>query len=294
MSASTRPGVLLSQNFLTNSRLVASLLDRFACGGDSMVYEIGPGKGIITRQLALRYRKVVAIEKDARLAAQLTQEFSDWPNVTIITSDFLRYPLPHYPYTVFANIPFNITAAIMAKLTTNVSPPDSAHLVMQHEAAAMFVGTPRESLRTLLLKPWFETEIVHHFRRNDFTPAPRVEVVMLRLRKRGPPLISDEDRQFFRDFVVHAFTYWQPSGTHPLTNLLTTRQRALIQRTLDFDLASRPTSLTIEQWLRLFDQVKACGNYDLRQRLAGCERRLLRQQARLEKQHRTRRSRPAQ
>ena len=291
MSASTHPAVLRSQNFLTNSRLVASLLDQFGLGGNGVVYEIGPGKGIITRQLALRYRRVVAIEKDERLAERLQETFSSWPNVRIHTGDFLRYPLPHTLFTVVANIPFNITAAIMAKLTTAANPPDSAHLVMQREAAEMFVGRPRESLRTILVKPWFETEIIHHFRRTDFAPAPRVDVVMLRLRKRGPPLVSDDDRQFFRDFVVHVFTHWQPSGTHPLTNLLSTRQRAHAQRSLGFDLASRPTSLTLQQWLHLFEEVKAADHHAMRQRLAGSECRLLRQQARLEKQHRTRTSR---
>lgn len=295
MSASLRQSVQLSQNFLTNSNLVASLLDRFAPGGvgdHGVVYEIGPGKGIITRQLALRYRHVVAIEKDPRLAARLIETFSDWPNVTIHTGDFLGFPLPHSPYTVFANIPFNITAAIVTRLTATETPPDVAHLVMQREAAAMFMGKPHESLRTVLLKPWFETELVHRFQRSDFAPAPRVDVVMLRLRKRGPPLVSNTDRQFFRDFVVYVFTHWQPNGLNPLTNLFTGRQRARAERILGFDLSARPISLTFGQWLRLFEQVKATGRNDARQWLAGSEQRLLHQQARLEKQHRTRRSSP--
>lgn len=291
MSASLHQTALLSQNFLTDSRLVASLLDRFALGGESLVYEIGPGKGIITRQLALRYGHVVAIEKDEGLAARLIETFRDWPNVTIHVGDFLRYPLPHSPYTVFANIPFSITAAIVTRLTTAETPPDVAHLVMQREAAAMFMGKPHESLRTILLKPWFETEIVHRFQRSDFAPAPRVDVVMLRLRKRGPPLVSNADRQFFRDFVVYVFTHWQPNGLNPLISLFPARQRARAERMLGFDLSARPTSLTFGQWLRLFEHLKATGNCDVRSRLAGCERRLLHQQERLAKQHRTRRSR---
>jgi 23S rRNA (adenine-N6)-dimethyltransferase len=291
MSASLRQSALLSQNFLTDSRLVVSLLDRFAPGGDGdhgVVYEIGPGEGIITRQLALRYRQVVAIEKDQQLATYLIETFSGWPNVTIRAGDFLREPLPHSPYIVFANIPFNITAAIVTKLTAAETPPDVAYLVMQREAAAMFMGKPHESLRTILLKPWFETEIVYRFQRSDFAPAPRVDVVMLRLRKRGPPLVSNADRQFFRDFVVYVFTHWQPNRINPLTNLFTWRQCARAERILGFDLSARPTSLTLTQWLCLFERLKSAGNRDARQRLAGSERRLLRQQARLEKQHRTR------
>lgn len=287
MSASARPSVQLSQNFLTNSRLVASLLDRFDLGADSVVYEIGPGKGIITEQLALRFRRVIAIEKDQRLAASLMQKFGDWPNVTIHPGDFLRYPLPRNRYTVFANIPFNITAAIVTKLTTVENPPEVAYLAMQREAARMFIGKPHESLRTILLKPWFETEIVHHFQRSDFTPAPRVDVVMLRLRKRGPPLVGKMDRQLFRNFVVYLFTHWQPAGVNPLTNLFSGRQYAALERTLGIDLTARPTSFTLAQWLRLFERLKAVGNPTAPGLVAGSEQRLMRQQARLEKRHRT-------
>ncbi|HEU5347889.1 MAG TPA: rRNA adenine N-6-methyltransferase family protein, partial [Ktedonobacterales bacterium] len=117
MSSSVRQSVLLSQNFLKNSRLVASLLDRFNLNSDSVVYEIGPGEGVITEQLALRYKQVVAIEKDRYLAERLMRRFSDRPNVTIHCGDFLAYRLPGSPYNVFANIPFNITSAIVTRLT---------------------------------------------------------------------------------------------------------------------------------------------------------------------------------
>ena len=287
MSASARPSVQLSQNFLTNSRLVASLLDRFDLGADSVVYEIGPGKGIITEQLALRFRRVIAIEKDQRLAASLMRKFGDWPNVTIHPGDFLGYPLPHNSYNVFANIPFNITAAIVTKLTTVENPPEVAYLAMQREAGRMFIGKPQESLRTILLKPWFETEIVHRFQRSDFAPAPRVDVVMLRLRKRGPPLVGEMDRPFFRNFVVYVFTHGQPAGANPLTNLFPGRQRAVLERSLGIDLTARPTSLTLAQWLRLFERLKVVGNPTAPGLVAGSEQRLMRQQARLEKRHRT-------
>src|SRR5579864_7924255 len=200
MSSSIRQSVLYSQNFLKDSCLVASLLDRLCIGSDDVVYEIGPGRGIITEQLALRSKQVAAIEKDPRLAALLQQKFGDRPNVTIHLGDFLDYPLPRKPYKVCANIPFNSTSAIVRRLTTAKYPPEDAYLTMQKQAAEMFLGQPHESLRAVLLKPWFEMEIVHRFRRRDFMPVPRVDVVMLRLRKRGPPLVHDADRQCFRDF----------------------------------------------------------------------------------------------
>jgi len=281
----------LSQNFLKDPCLVASLLDRFDLGQDSLVYEIGPGEGIITEQLALRFKQVIAIEKDPFLACLLQRKFSGWPNVTIHSGDFLRHRLPCSPYKVFANIPFNITSEIVNRLIGAGYPPSDAYLAIQQEAADMFIGKPRESLRTILLKPWFETDIVHRFQRWDFVPAPRVDVVMLRLRKRGPPLVNTTDQQYFRDFVVHVFTRWQPTGHNPLNDIFTGRQRRYIERELGFDLSATPTSFSIEQWLTLFGQLKIVGNARALQTIAGSEKRLLAQQSRLQKIRRTRSAR---
>jgi 16S rRNA A1518/A1519 N6-dimethyltransferase RsmA/KsgA/DIM1 with predicted DNA glycosylase/AP lyase activity len=101
MPASSRHSVCYSQNFLKEPDLVAWLLDQSSLEREDVVYEIGPGKGLITRQLALRYWRVVAIEKDSRLTAWLQREFAGWPNVTIHQGDFLDYRLPCQPYKVF-------------------------------------------------------------------------------------------------------------------------------------------------------------------------------------------------
>lgn len=288
MSASIRPSVLYAQNFLQDSRLVSSLLDKVDLKSDDVVYEIGPGKGIITEQLALRFKRVVAIEKDPRLSALLFQKFADRPNVTIHPGDFLNYPLPRKPYKVFANIPFNITTSIVTRLTAAEYPPEDAYLMMQREAAEMFLGKPRESLRSLLLKPRFRMEMIHRFQRADFLPAPRVDVVLLRVHKRGPPLLQGADRQCFRDFVVHLFTTWDPAASTPLKSIFTWPQRKYIQRELGLGPDIIPTSISFEQWLRLFAYFKMVGNERAFQMIAGSEKRLIQQQNKLQKIHRTR------
>ena len=288
LSPSRLPDIRYSQNFLRDPCLVASLLDVCQLAPDSLVYEIGPGKGIITGQLALRYQRVVAVEKDPCLAARLRERFADRPNVTIYHDDFLRFSLPREPYHVVANTPFTITSAIVAKLTVGGCMPESAHLIMQREAADTLLGRPHESLRTILLKPWFEAEPLHHFRRTDFTPAPRVDVVMLRLRKRGPPLVPPADRQYFRDFAVHVFTAWQPTVEQTLKRLCGRRQLDAIRRRLDFDLAIIPTDMTIERWLKLFASFQTITGEHGRAAVAGSEKRLAQQQSMLEKTHRTR------
>lgn len=288
MSNPLRRSVLYSQNFLKSSRLVASLLDRCTIRPCDIVYEIGPGKGIITEQLAARCQQVVAIEKDPLLAAELRQKFADVPNITIHDGDFLHFRLPAAPYKVCASIPFNITTAIMTRLTTAPCLPEEAYLAMQREAACKFLGQPSASLYAVLLKPWFELDIVHRFRRHDFVPEPRVDVVMLRLRKRGPPLVSQRNRQAFRDFVVYSFTAWRPTVSDTLREIFTAKQirRAASEAGIDFD--DTPSSLTCEQWLALFESFKQVTNDMAWQMIKGSEQRLQNQQERLQKIHRTR------
>ena len=256
MSASLQQCLLYSQNSLKDPHLVARLLDRSSIGQNDVVYEIGPGTGIITAQLALRSKQVVAIEKDARLAALLRERFVSRPTVTIHTSDFLRYPLPQKPYKVFANIPFTITTAIVTRLTAAEYPPEDAYLAMQKEAAERFLGKPHESLYAVLLKPWFELEVVHCFRREDFVPEPGVDVVMLRLHKRGPPLVKRADRQRFRDFVVYGFTTRRPTLGSILKGVFSGQQLKHMSRELGFALDATPTLLTFEQWLNIFEHFK--------------------------------------
>jgi 23S rRNA (adenine-N6)-dimethyltransferase len=288
MSSSFHQSIFYAQHFLKDPCLVDSLLDRCTIGHDDVVYEIGPGKGIITEQLARRCKQVVAIEKDPQLSALLLQKFAGMPNVSIHEGDFLHYRLPRKPYKMFANIPFNITKAIVTRLTAAEYPPEDAYLAMQKEAAEMFLGKPHESLRSVLLKPWFEVEIVHRFRHKDFVPEPRVDVVMLRLRKRGPPLVNPVVRQCFRDFVVYGFTTWRPALGSVLKGIFTGQQLKHMRKELGFDLDATPTSLTFEQWLNVFEYFKNVGNEQAMHTIMGSEKRLIQQQKRLQKVHRTR------
>ena len=252
MSASYLPNLYISQNFIRDPRLVAALIKRSSLGPEDLVYEIGPGKGIITAQLARFCKRVIAIEKDPALALMLQKKFGHQPNLTIYNADFLRQSLPRQPYKVFSNIPFNITSAIVTRLTIAANPPQDAYLVMQKEAAEMYLGIPNESLRSILLKPWFELKVMHRFRRCDFSPQPGVDSVLLRLCKRSRPLVQHADRRLFRDFVAHGFTTWQPNRGEIFRDIFSYRQLKHISRQLKVDLKATPTRLNLEDWLNLF------------------------------------------
>ena len=282
-----RRSVVYSQNFLRSGRLVDRLLDRSSIGPGDLVWGIGPGRGRITERLARRCRQVVAIEKDPGLVVSLRRRFAGTPNVAVREGDFLRCRLPDGPYKVFASIPFNVTTEIVTRLTAAPRPPDDAYLVVQREAAGRIVGGPRESLYGLLLKPWFEPSVVHRFRRTDFDPAPRVDAVMLRLRKRGPLLIGAREARLYRDFVAYGFTAWRPSLLEALAGLLGRRGAEAAVRSAGVDPGATPSSVCFEQWLCLFGALQA-GDGRLARCVGGAEERLRRRQRGLRKVHQTR------
>ncbi len=287
-----RQRIAYAQNFLRSPRVADEVLDRAGIGADDLVYEIGPGTGIITERLAKRCRQVVAVEKDQRLAQRLRTRFARCPGVTVFEGDFLDFPLPLTPYKVFANVPFNVTAAIVTRLTSAREAPDDAYLAVQREAAARVLGrpaAPAESLYGVLLKPWFEPSVIYTFRRADFVPEPGVEVVMLRLRKRGPPLLAAGEAQRFRDLVTYCFTAWRPTVGHALASVLNPAQLAALGRAAGVALKMKPADVPFEQWLVLFRALAAVGGERAWAGIAGAEARLREQQAGLQKLHRTRR-----
>jgi len=186
-----------SQRFLRNSKLVESLVAKSNIGVEDIVYEIGPGKGIITEQLAKRCRKVVAIELDRKLYKELVEKFRENSVVEIQFGDFLRYNLPkEEAYKVFSNIPFNITADIISKLTSINTSLLEAYLIVQKEAAERFAGRPynKECQFSLFLKPFFRFKILHRFKQDDFHPKPHVEVVLLGITRRKYFLVKEKQR----------------------------------------------------------------------------------------------------
>ncbi|MGH2451475.1 MAG: rRNA adenine N-6-methyltransferase family protein [Candidatus Limnocylindria bacterium] len=292
MARKTRSAKWHTQNYLRGASLARVLVDQARLTRRDVVYEIGAGTGMITALLADRCRAVVANEIDRRLCAGLRVRFADYQNVQIRCRDFLSEALPHEPYKVLANPPFDITSAIIAKLVSAGRSPEDIFLVVQREAAARYCGMPDETLAALLLKPFFAPAVVHHFERTDFVPAPSVEVVMLRLRKRGPPLVAPADAQAYRDVVVSCFTAWRPTISAALARPLGPRAMRRLLDAADLNPALRPAQVPFDAWLRLFATFMRMPKA-LRTRVAGAEARLRRQQSHLRKEHRSRAPRDA-
>jgi 23S rRNA (adenine-N6)-dimethyltransferase len=277
----------ISQNFLHSRALVDRLLDASSVRAGDLVFDLGAGHGLISERLAQRGCRVVVVEKDVELAAHLHARLNDTPTVHVRQADMLSLPLPRQPYKVFANIPFNATAAIVNRLTQARHPPEDSYLVVQAEAADRFIGQPGGTLISALFEPWFEPTLVHHFDRTDFAPAPRVDAVMLRLRKRGPPLVPVADTGMYRDFVVSVFAGRHRSVQDNLRDLVGWQRARRTMARLRLDPTSTASEVSLACWLDLFEVFRAAAAQSTVSGVVGAERRLVRQQQRLRKPQRT-------
>ena len=286
-----RKSIAYSQNFLRSRGLIAELIHKSSITQDDIVYEIGSGEGIITQELAKQCKQVVSIEIDQELHSKLLPKLAEFGNAQIVLGDFLVYRLPNNSYKVFSNIPFNITSQVVRKLTQAQFPPLDAYLIMQLEAAEKFGGSScdaKETQFSILIKPWFELEVVHKFKRTDFYPVPSVDTVLLRLRKRDKSLVQQTDKQLYEDFIVYAFSQWKPTLREGLRLVFTNNQYARLATNFKLPNNAVPTQLDFNQWLGLFSYFSQSVDDTRKQVVAGSAMKQSQEQAKLQKINRTR------
>lgn len=282
-----------SQNFLHSTKLVSDLLQKSSINKDDTVIEIGPGKGIITKQLAKQCKKVYAIEYDFCLYEKLKHLFGDTKNVEIIYGDFLKTDIPsNDKYKVFSSIPYNITAEILSRLTSVSNIPENSYIILQEEAARKYAGDPynKESMRSLLLKPYFDFKIIYRLKNTDFTPVPKVNSVMLHIEKRSNALVESQETDLYKDFISYIFKMKGRNLRERLKYIFSNEQLKRLSKNIEFKITDSPTDLNFKQWLKVF-QYFIIGVSSEKQKLVyGCYSKFLNEQKKINKIHRNRKS----
>jgi 16S rRNA (adenine1518-N6/adenine1519-N6)-dimethyltransferase len=182
----------MGQHFLIDSRVAARQVAHARIRPSDVVLEIGPGLGVLTRLLAARAKRVVAIEADRKFAAYLREQL---PDVEVISGDALKVEWPRFD-VIASNLPYQISSPLTFRLLEHSF--DRAVLMYQWEFARRMrakPGTPDYSRLTVGVYRRAECEILERVPRNAFHPQPNVDSAIVSLVPRPAPFrLSDADR----------------------------------------------------------------------------------------------------
>ncbi len=203
------PKKRLGQHFLIDRNTLNRIVDASEVGPGANVLEIGPGLGVVTRELAERGVRVVCVDIDPTLRPILEQTLTGYPPVEIVIEDFLKLDLPGFlsargggMWGVVGNLPYYITSPILEKLIQAKSHVEHAVLMVQREVADRLRAAPGSSdYGSLSIFVQFHCliESVMRVSRNIFYPIPEVDSEVIKLTPRSnPPATVNDEELFFR------------------------------------------------------------------------------------------------
>lgn len=184
-----KPDKSLGQHFLLDPSLLTRIVSSAGSLTGMHVIEIGPGPGGLTRALLESdAASILAVEIDERAVAAITALAASDPRLTVKSADALKLNLPDItpaPRAIIANLPYNIGTPLLIKWLAQAGAYQSMVLMFQLEVAARIVATPNTSAygRLSVLTQWLcDIDIAMHIPANAFSPPPKVESAIVRLR----------------------------------------------------------------------------------------------------------------
>ncbi|MGH1365240.1 MAG: 16S rRNA (adenine(1518)-N(6)/adenine(1519)-N(6))-dimethyltransferase RsmA [Calditrichia bacterium] len=254
-----RPRKRFGQNFLTDTYTMQRIVASLRLSADSLIVEIGPGKGALTRYLLESGHQYVGIEIDRNLASVLRREFSSNANFSLLEGDVLDLDLPTFlanhadkKVSIIGNIPYNITSPILFQLFENHNYLYEAVIMMQREVALRIAADPGGKLFGLLAinsKIYTEAEYLFSVGAGLFYPKPKVDSAVCRFTFKRDALQDFPDFALFQRIIRTAFQHRRKMLRKSLSMLFP----AELLSKLDADLTLRPERLSLEDWKKLAD-----------------------------------------
>ena len=213
MSSTRRPLKSLGQNFLIDNNIIDKIIQSAAIKPDDCVLEIGPGRGALTEYLVRKAGRLVLIEYDHALAAGLKELYADQPQVTVIDADILAVDLAVIlgdttGWKVVANLPYNISTAVLFRLMEVKDRLARMILMLQKEVGDRLVAAPDcadYGVTTVLLGLWFNIRREFLVPPGCFKPSPKVDSAVLSFVPLAVPRAPVGDEAVFRRVVKGAF-----------------------------------------------------------------------------------------
>lgn len=237
----------LGQNFLANPRILDKIVQAAEISKEDIVLEVGPGTGNLTKKLAEKAKRVIAIEKDRRLIEELKKLFKESENVEIIEGDILKIlpatlNIQHSKYKIVANIPYYITSNFLRTIFEKWPKPKLIVLTIQKEVAQRIMAKPpKMNLLALSVQFYAEPKIIAYISKNNFRPRPKVDSAIIKLTPKGE--INKERVEAALKLAKKAFA----GKRKQLKNTLGLE----ILKKSDINLKTRPEELSLSDWLKI-------------------------------------------
>lgn len=207
-----RPLKQLGQHFLIDTNIVRKSVALADLSGQETVFEIGPGRGILTRALCGVASRVIAVEIDRQLYEHLRDHTRDCANLELHHGDALNFPLSSLPEeaVVVANLPYYLSTALLFRLLDHRDRFSRLVLMLQTEVARRLIAGPGSKdygVLSVLTQVAAEVELAFHVSAQCFRPRPEVGSSVVKLRITRPGLVPPAQEKVFRLVVRASFAH---------------------------------------------------------------------------------------
>jgi 16S rRNA (adenine1518-N6/adenine1519-N6)-dimethyltransferase len=253
----------LGQNFLKDENIINKIVDSADIDKDTLVIEIGPGQGAISRKIVPRAKYSILYEIDKRLDRYLNDILKENNNYKIIMNDFLKEDvkgeLEKYNYDklyVVANLPYYITTPIVSKLIDDGILPEKIVIMIQKEVAMRYsasVNTKDYGSLTVFLNYYYDIKRLFDVSKNCFIPKPNVDSSVICMVKKNNRL-EVKDINLFKMVVKDCFRYKRKT----LRNNLKGYDIEKIEKVLskhNLNLSSRAEEISMEIFVEIVNEL---------------------------------------
>ena len=257
----------LAQHFLIDETMLRKVVSAAELAPQEVVIEVGPGLGVLTKELAARAGRVIAVEVDAKLAAILSETMGKFPNVAILNADVLALKpaeilarggagLQEEGYKVVANLPYYITSPVLRHFLEASTKPRRMVVMVQKEVGQDIVAKPgHSSLLSLSVRFYGQPAIVAYVPARSFYPSPRVDSAILRIDVPPQPPVDVADVGEFFGMVKAGFSAPRKQLRNALSQGLAVSPGSATQLLEEAGIGPkrRAQTLSLEEWAKLYE-----------------------------------------
>ncbi|MCL2094959.1 16S rRNA (adenine(1518)-N(6)/adenine(1519)-N(6))-dimethyltransferase RsmA [Candidatus Saccharibacteria bacterium] len=242
----------LGQHWLRDREILTSIA---ACAGEGeFALEIGPGLGTLTSALLKRFRRVVAVEYDGKLAEKLPKQFVG-SGLTVVNEDILQFDTAGLPegYVVVGNVPYYITAPIVQKFLQAKNRPSRMVFLVQKEVAERIAGVGGWSLLGLSVAAYADATLGPYVGREHFEPPPKVDSQVIIMEMLAENRLEGLDEERFWRLLRAGFKWPRKKLVNNLSGVGVTAETL---REMGLNESVRAGELDLEAWKELYNKIK--------------------------------------